>query len=335
MNEPVLNFSVSVIIPIYNGELDLPDLLDCLRSQTFPRDRVEYLLIDNNSQDKTLEVLSNAAQNFQSEGFIFKVLVEKEIQSSYAARNVGIRQANGEILLFTDVDCRPQPQWVAEIVSHFADPTIGIVVGELQGLAGPSLLEQYALSNQMMSQHFLVEHPFCSYGQTANLAIRKLALYQIGLFRPYLTTGGDADICWRIQRETTWKLTTAPQALIYHRNRDNFGDLHQQWKRYGASNRYLHELYGVPLMRSLTFTEGAYDLVRWLVKELPLGCIRLLRGKAQAIDLIKTPIDIFNFQSRTIGQKKAKFPENARYIDRLEVNPGHTLGDRSYPLTKR
>jgi cellulose synthase/poly-beta-1,6-N-acetylglucosamine synthase-like glycosyltransferase len=335
MIEPVLTPPVSVIIPIYNGELDLPDLLDCVRSQTYPRDRVEYLLIDNNSQDKTLEILSNAAKIFQKEGLILKVLVEKEIQSSYAARNQGIRQANAEILLFTDVDCRPQPQWVAEMVPYFADPTIGIVVGELEALVGRSLLEQYALSSQMMSQHFLVEHPFCPYGQTANLAIRKVALYEIGLFRPYLTTGGDADICWRIQRETSWKLTTAPRALIYHRNRNNFGDLRRQWKRYGTSNRYLHELHGVPLMRPLTFTEGAYDLVRWLVKDLPIGCIQLLRGKAQPIDLVKTPIDIFNFQSRTVGQKMAKLPENAKFVDRLELNPDQSFGDRFFPLPKR
>jgi len=40
---------VTVVIPIYNGESDLPDLLACLRSQTYPPRQVEYLLVDNNS----------------------------------------------------------------------------------------------------------------------------------------------------------------------------------------------------------------------------------------------------------------------------------------------
>ena len=40
---------VSVVVPIYNGEKDLPDLIECLRSQTYAADQVEYLLVDNNS----------------------------------------------------------------------------------------------------------------------------------------------------------------------------------------------------------------------------------------------------------------------------------------------
>ncbi|MFM7789605.1 MAG: glycosyltransferase, partial [Microcystis panniformis] len=38
---------VSVIVPIYNGEKDLPSLIDCLAKQTYPRQLVEYILVDN------------------------------------------------------------------------------------------------------------------------------------------------------------------------------------------------------------------------------------------------------------------------------------------------
>lgn len=318
MTDPEFLPQVSVIIPIYNGEADLPDLLDCLRSQTYPRDRLEYLLVNNNSNDQTATLLSQAEQEFQTAGFRFQAFLENQIQSSYAARNQGIRKMIGEIAIFTDADCRPQPQWVEQMVLPFAEPTIGIVVGELKALAGHSLLEQYADRCQMMSQHFLVEHPFCPYGQTANLAIRKVAFSPVGLFRPYLTTGGDADICWRIQRETAWKLTTAPQAVIYHRHRDNLRDLRSQWQRYGRSNRYLHELYGIDLMRNFTPTEGAYRIARWLGKELPRDCFKLLRGKAKPIDLIKQPLDLFTFQARSVGQQNAKLPDKAKDIDWLE-----------------
>jgi len=310
---------MSVIIPIHNGESDLLDLLVCLRSQSYPRDCVEYLLIDNNSCDQTPNLLAQAAENARVDGFPLKVLSEPDIQSSYAARNKGIGAATGEFLLFTDADCRPAPGWVEKMAQAFRDPTIGIVVGELNALPGNSILEHYAQRCQMMSQHFLVEHPFCPYGQTANLGIRQLALNRVGLFRPLLTTGGDADICWRIQRETNWKLTTAPQAIVLHRHRHQLTEIYRQWHRYGRSNRYLHELHGVPLMDDLTLKKGVYRISRWLFKELPKVCLNLIKKKANPIDLVMTPIDLILYQARTTGQKQVKLPPKFRHIPPMDL----------------
>jgi glycosyltransferase involved in cell wall biosynthesis len=107
MTNATIHPYVSVIIPIYNGEEDIPDLIACLRSQTYPKNSVEYLLVNNNSQDRTDELLQAAAKELTADGFNIKVLLQDKIQSSYAARNLGIREAKGEILLFTDTDCRP------------------------------------------------------------------------------------------------------------------------------------------------------------------------------------------------------------------------------------
>lgn len=309
--------SISVIIPIYNGQTDLPDLIDCLRSQTYPKDKIEYLLVNNNSSDQTFQILQEASLEAQKIGITLKALNENNIQSSYAARNQGIRQATGEILAFTDADCRPVSQWVESLVQPFIDETIGIVVGELTALPGTSLLEKYAERYGVMSQKFLLEHPFLPYGQTANLAIRRSIFEEVGLFRPYLTTGGDADICWRIQQETNWKLTFSPTAIIRHRHRSNFQELNRQWRRYGTSNEYLHELYGVDLMREFTFQEALYRFGRWMIKDTPKNGIKIIMGKGSPLDLIKMPIDLFSFYARYQGQKKAKLPEKAKEIERL------------------
>ncbi|MBK1990306.1 glycosyltransferase [Sphaerospermopsis aphanizomenoides BCCUSP55] len=305
---------VSVVIPIYNGEVDLPDLLNCLLLQTYPKEQVEYLLVDNNSSDRTLSILQTTAENSP---ITIRPLSENNIQSSYAARNTGIKAANGEIIAFTDADCRPQPQWLSTLIPHFINSEIVIVAGEIVALPGKSLLEQFADKQETLSQKHTLAHKFCPYGQTANLAIRRQVFQTSGLFRPYLTTGGDADICWRILKANLGKLEFAPEAIVQHRHRLTMKELANQWRRYGRSNRYLHELHGVELMRERKTKEYAYILLRWLLKEVPKTSVKNIIGQASFVDLLNTPISLFTGRARSIGQREAKLPENAQMIEWL------------------
>ncbi|GGA07958.1 rhamnosyltransferase [Okeania sp. KiyG1] len=305
---------VSVIVPIYNGEKDLPDLIECLRSQTYPADQVEYLLVDNNSGDRSKSLIEAAARSSQ---ITICLVTENQIQSSYAARNAGIRAASSEIFAFTDGDCRPQPQWLESLIQPFSDSNIGIVVGEILALPGDSLLEKYADKQETLSQKHTLANSFCPYGQTANLAVRKQAFVDVGLFRPYLTTGGDADICWRILRETSYQFKFVENAVVKHRHRSTWKDLQSQWRRYGKSNKYLHELYGIDLMGEFKTKEYVYRLSRWLLKELPLTTMKIISGKAELVELFNTPIGLLNVRARIIGQKEAKLSDEARQIERF------------------
>ncbi|MDJ1184801.1 glycosyltransferase [Roseofilum casamattae] len=302
---------ISVIIPVYNGEEDLPELLDRLQQQTYPSDRLEYLIVDNGSRDRTAEILSSL------ELPNLKPLSQTEIQSSYAARNVGIKAASYHIIAFTDADCRPQPEWLVNLVQPFANPEIGLSIGEIAALPGTSVLESYADRQETLSQKHTLANSYCAYGQTANLAVRRSIFQQVGLFRPYLTTGGDADICWRILRETQWQYKFVPDAIVQHRHRRTLEELHKQWYRYGKSNRYLHQLHGIDLTRSLTGKEITYRLARWLGKEIPIASAKLLFGKADIVDLVSTPLGLYTSGARTKGQQEASLPENARYIEPL------------------
>ncbi|MDJ0736428.1 MAG: glycosyltransferase [Nostocaceae cyanobacterium] len=305
---------VSVVVPIYNGEGDLPDLISCLEAQTYPKQQVEYLLVDNNSSDRTLAILHNTAANSP---ITIRPQSQNQIQSSYAARNTGIRAATGDFIAFTDADCRPQPQWLLSLIKPFVKPNVAIVAGEIVALPGNSLLEQYAQHQDTLSQKHTLNHKFCAYGQTANLAICRQALEKVGLFRPYLTTGGDADICWRILRQNIGSLEFVPEAIVEHRHRSTLRELKSQWRRYGRSNRYLHELYGVELMRDITLRESFYRLGRWLLKELPTESFKAVTGKSSMVDILNTPIGLLSIRARSGGQREAKLSEKAKIIEWL------------------
>jgi glycosyltransferase involved in cell wall biosynthesis len=312
---PTFQPLVSVIIPIYNGESDLPELLKCLRSQTYPPDRVEYLLVDNGSSDRTLEILQSQPQ--------IQALRETEIQSSYAARNTGIRAAKGSIIAFTDADCRPSPEWLTELVQPFVEPIVGLVAGEIKALPGHTLLERYADRHETLSQKHTLAHSFCPYGQTANLAVRREIFAEVGLFRPYLTTGGDADLCWRILRQenTSWELKFAAAAIVQHRHRTTLEELRSQWQRYGRSNRYLHELHGISLTRDMSQKDYLYRWSRWLLKEVPIAAKnKIVNANPNFLEvLMDTPLSLICGKARAQGQRQAKLEDAARTIAFIDL----------------
>ena len=304
--------TVSVIVPVYNGEQDLPGLLDCLVRQTYPADKVEYLLVDNASIDSTADILISAVEKFASQGLTLKAMSDRHIQSAYAARNTAILAASSEFLAFTDADCYPHSNWLMALMQPFKDEKVGLVAGRIAAFPGRTLLESYAERKNMMHQEDTLAHSFCPYGQTANLGVRRVALKEVGLFRPYLTTGGDADICWRVQKEADWEIRYATKAVIEHRHRQTLKDLYAQWYRYGKSNRYLHQLHGVALTQRSRQQDRIRSLLRWALKELPSAGYKLLSAKGSAVDIVATPLDIYCSKARDLGQLEAQLPEKAK-----------------------
>ncbi len=95
---------ISIIVPVHNNEMTIDSLLDSLLNQSYPNDKYEIIMVDNNSSDNTRKIISN---------YPVTLLDEQNIQSSYAARNRGVRGAKGKILAFTDGDCIPDRYWIA------------------------------------------------------------------------------------------------------------------------------------------------------------------------------------------------------------------------------
>lgn len=99
---------ISIIIPVYNDPRGLEDTLDAVVEQTYPEESYEVIVVDNDSDDETPEVASSYAERFSN----VSVLVEDQIQSSYAARNTGIERATGKILVFLDADVVVGRDWL-------------------------------------------------------------------------------------------------------------------------------------------------------------------------------------------------------------------------------
>jgi cellulose synthase/poly-beta-1,6-N-acetylglucosamine synthase-like glycosyltransferase len=135
--EPVEGFeprSVTVLLAVHNGERWLRDKLNSLLALEYPAELLRVLVISDGSTDATVTI----AQEFASRG-VECLLVPKGGKA--LALSAGLERAKGEILFFTDVRQPLDPGSLRELVSYFADPTVGVVSGELIIREGDSLAE--------------------------------------------------------------------------------------------------------------------------------------------------------------------------------------------------
>src|SRR5665213_2521504 len=102
---------VSVIVPVFNHKAELKRCIAALAAQTFPRDRFEVIIVDNGPADGSAVRLDELAAALSE--FPHAQALQQPLPGSYAARNLGLSVATGDILAFTDDDCIPQPDWLA------------------------------------------------------------------------------------------------------------------------------------------------------------------------------------------------------------------------------
>lgn len=107
---------VSIVISTYNREEYIEAALNSLRDQTLGYEDFEVILVNNNSTDST----ENICRKFQKNNptLDFKYFLEKKQGLSYA-RNRGIEETSGDIVVFLDDDAEALPDYLENLINHF------------------------------------------------------------------------------------------------------------------------------------------------------------------------------------------------------------------------
>lgn len=145
-------------------------------------------------------------------------------------RNAGVRAAGGEIIVFTDAGCRPEPGWLAGIVSPLRQDE-HITVGLTLAAPGSSTLYDRA-TRQALKSPYLRE---CS---TINLGFRREAFDAIGGFDEGFAYGSDVDFTWRLS-DARYRIRSVPEAVVRH----DWGGRKRQLRRsyvYGKARMRLY-----------------------------------------------------------------------------------------------
>lgn len=195
---------VSVISPVYNGVEYIDDLINSINNQNYPKELLEIIIVDNKSTDNTKEIVKK---------YPVKLLEENEVRGSYAARNKGIKNANGDILAFIDSDCIASPQWIKEGIKAFAQDA-DLVGGKVEFYFSDkkTTAEMYDSITNMQIQYNIKER---NVAKTANLFVKASLFDEIGLFPHHAISGG--DVWWTaMATKAGYKLVYEPNAVVKH-----------------------------------------------------------------------------------------------------------------------
>jgi glycosyltransferase involved in cell wall biosynthesis len=105
------------VIPTHNRSSSLKETLESLFAQTYPANKYEILVCDDNSSDNTEEVVKEIMQNTQYN--LKYIKVKSKIKGPGKVRNAGINQSSGNIIGFTDDDCIVSKKWIETAVECF------------------------------------------------------------------------------------------------------------------------------------------------------------------------------------------------------------------------
>lgn len=248
---------VSVVVASYNGGRTLKVCLESLVRLNYPN--YEVILVDDGSTDTSPEIAS-----------LFKTVryLRQTNHGLSVARNTGIKAATGEIVAFTDSDCRADEDWLYYIVGD-------LLTSRFTGMGGHNFLppeDSPAAAAVLVSPggpaHVMLNDRLAEHIPGCNMVFYKWALDEIGGFDPIFTKAGDdVDVCWRLQQRG-YRIGFNPAGFVWHYRRSTVKAYLKQQRGYGEAEALLvrkHPEYfnsvGNSIWRGQIYTASKFGLV--------------------------------------------------------------------------
>lgn len=258
---------VSVIIPAHNEEDTMGECLTSLENLNYPYDKLEIILINDGSTDDTKNVIDRHRRRLNC------VYIETSGVGPSKARNLGLKEASGEYVAFTDADCVVDKGWLNELLKGFiAEDVAG--VGGSQNIPGDATEFERKVHFFLVSMHFICEYmkkgdkiKLVNHVASCNAMYKRDVIEEVGGFDERLWPGEDVDLDYKI-RHKWYKVAYNPKAIVAHHRPKNLKSFFNMMKRYGWAQAYLIRKYGifrklhyVPLAEVLIFVGWALMMI--------------------------------------------------------------------------
>lgn len=287
------NISVSVLICAKNEAENLKEFLPLILAQEYPH--FEVILINDNSQDDTLEVMEDFKERHQRIKIVDVKPIEKFWGNKKYALTLGIKAATYDFLLFTDADCRPlSKQWIQEMSSHFSnEKAIVLGYGSYKKIKGSLInklirYETFLTAIQYLS-YTILGQPYMAVGR--NLAYKKELFFEANGFMKHMhIKSGDDDLFInQVAKSSNTTICISKESFTESIPKQSFKDWTLQKRRHistAGHYRLKHKIYLALFYSSqLLFWSLAITLMVFMYAwKIVLGLI-VLRFVVQLINL--------------------------------------------------
>ncbi len=224
---------VSVVVPARDEERSLDLCLASITAQRWPRDRLQVVVVENGSRDRTRAV----AEAWAARDPRVDVLLSQAVNHA-EAMNAGVRAARGEIVARVDAHSHLDRGYVAEVVAalnrHPEAAAVGgafLPVGETlrERVAGLARSSRLGVGGGYGADRLPHDHPV----RTVQCgAYRREALLSVGGFDPAMAYGEDEELNWRLGRRG-FQVMLCPALRQLYRPRASLAGLWRQYWNYG------------------------------------------------------------------------------------------------------
>lgn len=231
--------SFSIIIPTFNGASRIGNCLDSLLAQAVDAD-AEIIVVDDGSSDHTCDVVRR---------YPGVHLISQANSGPAAARNRGALAAKGTIILFTDDDCVPTPDWLRTMLEPFEDAAIVGVKGAYR-TRQKALVARFVQFDYEDRYRLMADLPEIDFVDTYSAAFRRdrfLELKGYDMTFP-LACAEDIELSYRMS-ERGWKMVFVPSATVYHTHPDTL-------------RRYLQKKYKFAYWRMLALRKNPKKTIK-------------------------------------------------------------------------
>ncbi len=214
--------SISILIPMYNEEQVLEYVLDALMECDYPKELLEIIPINDNSTDRTKEMLDDYKEKYD---IIHPIHRDSELRGKVAALNDALQVAKHEIIMVFDADYKPSKDLITQLAMAFEDPEAGAVMGRV--------IPQNAGKNWLTRLLNLERSGGYQADQQARYDLRTIPQYggTVGGFRKSLVLeegGFDARVLAE-DTELTYRLFTKGWKVIYANSAECYEEVPETW----------------------------------------------------------------------------------------------------------
>jgi len=205
---------VSVVVPAYNRPSILAECLEALALQATSH-RWEVIVVD----DGSFEDLTPVEEAYRNRLNLTWVKLAQN-GGPARARNAGIAKARGELVFFTDADCRPEPDWLEEMAKPFKDPAVTGAKGRYKTSQRDVWARLAQLEFEERFELLSTSHDI-DFVDTYSGAFRRAQLNEVGGFDTSFPRADneDVDLSFRIKARGG-RFVFVPRAIVWHRHRE-------------------------------------------------------------------------------------------------------------------